>query len=192
LLFALGFAGALRRSELVGIDWQIRGSGTGIIVQDDRGLVITLLNTKTGKGEPEQIIIPCSDMPTACNALVDWISRAGVQPGAPLFRSVNKGGEIAADRLSDRSVARIIKKSPGLPIAAGRSEAEATELAELQWRLGRILHCFGDCWYPSGRRGAAAATVCRDVRGLVRAAGNGRTAALRASGLRPAPSLLYY
>jgi integrase len=132
LLFALGFAGALRRSELIGLDWQIRGSGTGFIVHDDRCLVITLLSSKTGKGEPEQIIVPCSDMPTACNALTEWIGRAGIQPGTPLFRSVNKGGEISVDRLSDRSVARIIKKEvQACALAAGRSDVEASELAEL-------------------------------------------------------------
>jgi integrase len=132
LLFALGFAGALRRSELIGLDWQIRESGTGFIVQDDRGLVITLLSSKTGKGEPEQIIIPCSDMPTACDALTNWIGRTSAQAGTPLFRSVNKGGEISPDRLSDRSVARIIKKEVrACAIAAGRSEVEAAELAEL-------------------------------------------------------------
>jgi integrase len=132
LLFALGFAAAMRRSELVGLDWQEQGQGTGFLVSDDRGLVITLLNTKTGKGEPEEIIIPCADMPTACDALAEWICRAGIQPGAPLLRSVNKGGEISADRLSDRSVARIIKKEVrACAIAAGRSDAEATDLAEL-------------------------------------------------------------
>ena len=100
-------------------------------MRDDRGLAITLLNTKTGKGEPEEIIIPCADMPTACDALADWISRASVQAGAPLFRSVNKGGEIGADRLSDRSVARIIKKEVrACAIAAGRSEADADQIAE--------------------------------------------------------------
>jgi integrase len=87
LLFALGFAGALRRSELVGLDWQIRESGTGFIVQDDRGLVITLLSSKTGKGEPQQIIIPCSDMPTACNALTDWIGRTSAQRGVVARRA---------------------------------------------------------------------------------------------------------
>jgi len=51
--------------------------------------------------------------------------------GAPLFRSVNKGGEIGADRLSDRSVARIIKKEVrACAIAAGRSEADADQIAE--------------------------------------------------------------
>jgi hypothetical protein len=122
----------MRRSELVGLDWQAQGEGTGFLVRDDRGLAITLLSSKTGKGEPEEVIIPCVDMPTACNALADWIDRAGIQPGAPLLRSVSKGGEISADRLSDRSVARIIKKEVrAWAIAAGRSEAEATELAEL-------------------------------------------------------------
>jgi hypothetical protein len=98
-----------------------------------RGLVITLLNTKTGKGEPEQIIVPCSDMPTACSALADWLGRAGVQPGTPLFRSVNKGGEISADRLSDRSVARIIKKEVrSCAIATGRSKRRQMNCRALQ------------------------------------------------------------
>jgi integrase len=57
-LLALGFAGALRRSELVGIDWQKHGDGDGFVVRDDRGIVITLLRSKAGKGEPVEIICP--------------------------------------------------------------------------------------------------------------------------------------
>jgi hypothetical protein len=45
------FRWALRRSELVGLDWKVAGSGVGFIVMDDRGLVITLLNeTFRGQG----------------------------------------------------------------------------------------------------------------------------------------------
>ena len=131
LLFALGFAGALRRTELVGLDWQEPGAGTGYIVRDDRGLVVTLLNTKGGKGEPEEVIIPCADMPTACDALTAWSALANLQPSEPVFRRVTKGGEIGRDRLTDRSVALIIKKEVrACALAAGRSETDADALAE--------------------------------------------------------------
>jgi integrase len=131
LLFALGFAGALRRTELVGLDWQERSAGTGYIVSDDRGLVITLLNTKGGKGEPEEVIIPCADMPTACDALAAWATLANLQLGEPVVRGVTKGGEIGRDRLTDRSVALIVKKEVrACALAGGRSEADADALAE--------------------------------------------------------------
>ena len=132
LLFALGFAGALRRSELVGLDWLERGEGDGFVIRDERGLVITLLRTKGGKGEPETVIVPCPDMPTACEALAAWASLANLQPGQPVFRNVTKGGEIGADRLTDRSVSLIIKKQArACAIAAGQSEVEADALADL-------------------------------------------------------------
>ena len=60
LLLALGFAAALRRSELVGLDWKRQGTGEGYLTQDHRGIVITLLSTKGGKGEPVEVIVPCA------------------------------------------------------------------------------------------------------------------------------------
>ena len=110
LLFALGFAGALRRSELVGLDWKTAGTGDGFVAMDERGLVITLLRSKSGRGEPVEIIVPCPDMPTACDALGRWAVIASLKPGDPVFREVIKGGEIGRNRLTDRSVARIIKR----------------------------------------------------------------------------------
>jgi hypothetical protein len=100
-------------------------------------------------------------MPTACSALADWISRAGIQPGTSLFRSVNTGGEISTKRLSDRSVARIIKKEvrKSAIAAAGRSEAEANELAELcSGHSLRAGYCAASAMlaFLSGRRVAAA------------------------------------
>jgi integrase len=131
LLFALGFAGALRRSELVGLDWKVAGDGDGYIVMDERGLVITLLRSKTGNGDATEIIIPCADMPTACAALERWVSTASLNPGRPLFREVTKGGKIGTHRLTDRSVARIIKRRVRQrAIELGRSEIEADEMAD--------------------------------------------------------------
>lgn len=131
LLFAMGFAGALRRSELVGLDWKTPGTGDGYVSLDERGLVITLLRTKTTGGEPVEIIVPCPDMPTACDALGRWAVIASLKPGQPVFREVIKGGEIGTQRLTDRSVARIIKRRiRQRALELGRPEAEANELAE--------------------------------------------------------------
>ena len=132
LLLALGFAAALRRSELVGLDWKRQGTGDGYLTQDHRGIVITLLSTKGGKGEPVEVIVPCADMPTACDALDEWAAIAKLEPGQPVFREVIKGGQIGAGRLSDRSVARIIKRRVReRALELGRSEADADELAAI-------------------------------------------------------------
>ena len=49
----------------------------------------------------------------------------------PVFREVIKGGEIGAQRLTDRSVARIIKRRVRQrALALGHQESEADELAE--------------------------------------------------------------
>jgi integrase len=131
-LLALGFAGALRRSELVGLDWKEQGSGDGVVSRDERGIVLTLLRTKGGKGEPETIIVPCQDMPTACEALERWAKTANLQSSEPVFRAIDKGQHIAAERLTGRSIARIIKaRVRARALANGVCETDADELAEL-------------------------------------------------------------
>jgi integrase len=131
LLLTLGYAGTLRRSELVGLDWQRPGDGTGYVVRDERGIVVTLLRSKAGNGDPVEVIVPCEDMPAACATLEAWVS-ANLRPGEPVFRPINKGGEIGARRLGGRGVALIIKaRMRERAIAAGQSEAEADALAEL-------------------------------------------------------------
>lgn len=108
-LLVLGWAAALRRSELVGLDWHELGSGSGFVQIRPRGLVVTLPTSKGAQDEAVEIVIPCPDMPTACEALARWALVAKLQPGEPVFRWINKGGSIAMGRLTDRSVARIVK-----------------------------------------------------------------------------------
>jgi hypothetical protein len=48
-------------------------------------------------------------MPTACAADKAWVARANLQPGEPVFRPIDKGQRIGAERLTDHSVSRIIK-----------------------------------------------------------------------------------
>jgi integrase len=134
LLFTLGFAGALRRSELSGLDWQRWGDGTGYASRDEhgRGIVLTLLHTKGDKSTPVDVKIPCSDMPGVCEALDAWVSRTKLQPGQPVFREILKSGEVTSGRLGGRSVSRIIKvRVRTRALEAGMSEVHADALAAI-------------------------------------------------------------
>lgn len=108
-LIALGWAGALRRSELVGLDWQQPGDGSGFVSIDERGITIVLLRSKTSQAEAVTIAIPAQDMPAACAALAEWSRIAALKPGEPVFRRVDHWEHVGAGRLTGRSIARIIK-----------------------------------------------------------------------------------
>jgi integrase len=131
-LLTLGWAAALRRSELVGLDWQKRGSGTGFLTRDDRGLVVTLMVSKASQDNAETVVVPCADMPAACQAVERWAELARLAPGEPVFRAIDQRQIIGEDRLTDRSVARIVKgRVYKLARLRGRSETEADELVAL-------------------------------------------------------------
>lgn len=103
-LLLLGFAGALRRSELVSID---------IEHLDDRsdGLVVTVVRSKTDQeGGGRKIGIPYGSNPSTCpvRAVRTWLERSGIEDG-PLFRPVCHG-RVLPSRLSGRSVALIVKR----------------------------------------------------------------------------------
>jgi site-specific recombinase XerC len=71
-ILALGWSAALRRSELVGLDWQKLGEGAGYLLVDERGIVITLARSKSAQSEAVIIVVPCTDMPAACEAVARW------------------------------------------------------------------------------------------------------------------------
>ena len=98
---------------------------------EERGLVVTLPTSKGSQTEAVTIVVPCEDMRTACDALERWVAVAGLQPGQPVFRPIDKGGTIAPDRLTDRSISRIVKaRIRKLAIGQGKTEAEAETIAE--------------------------------------------------------------
>ncbi|MCL6600848.1 site-specific integrase [Alicyclobacillus macrosporangiidus] len=104
-LLLVGFAGAFRRSELVSLN-----------VEDvefaREGLIITVRRSKTDQeGEGRKIGIPYGSHIETCpvRSLQAWLEAADIQAG-PLFRSVTKGREVGAARLSDKTVARVVKK----------------------------------------------------------------------------------
>jgi site-specific recombinase XerD len=104
-LILLGFAGAFRRSELAGLDAPDCSFGKD-------GLTVTLRRSKVDQtGEGRRIGIPYGSNPETCpvRTVQAWTEQAGVAVG-PLFRSINRHGQVQLRRLSGIDVARITKK----------------------------------------------------------------------------------
>jgi integrase len=104
-LILLGFAGAFRRSELVGLNIADCAFGKD-------GLTVTLRRSKTDQdGTGRKIGIPYGSNPETCpvRTIQAWLEVAGINSG-PLFRSINRHGRVQSGRLSDIDVARVVKK----------------------------------------------------------------------------------
>jgi site-specific recombinase XerD len=104
-LVLLGFAGAFRRSELVGLDVEDCSFGRD-------GLTVTLRRSKIDQAaEGRTIGIPYGSNPETCPVrnVQHWIEAADINASA-LFRSVNRYGEVQPHRLSGIDVARVTKK----------------------------------------------------------------------------------
>jgi site-specific recombinase XerC len=106
-LVALLFAGAMRRSELAGLDYAAAGDGDGFLELTDQAIEVTLLRSKSGT-EPATVRIPRPENPGLVAALERWVAVAGIQSGEPLFRSIKKGGHIRG-RLADGGVCLALK-----------------------------------------------------------------------------------
>lgn len=102
-LLSLGFAGALRRSELVGLDVED-------LQATQEGLVIRLRRSKTDQeGAGQDIAILNGRHLRAVDAVSAWIQTADIRSG-PLFLPVSRGGHVRRRaRLTDRSVATLVK-----------------------------------------------------------------------------------
>ena len=101
-LLLLGFAGAFRRSELVALD-------VADIEETEAGLRVTIQHSKTDQeGQGVTIAIARGDVACPVKALRGWLGAASIDAG-PLFRPINKAGRVAQARLTDRSVANIVK-----------------------------------------------------------------------------------
>ena len=109
-ILAIGFAGGLRRSEIVGLDCGPTQTedGTGWVEILAGGAVLTI-NGKTGWREVE--IGRGSRADTCPVALLETWMRLGRIGHGPLFRRIakkNSGG--AAERLTDKHVARLVQR----------------------------------------------------------------------------------
>lgn len=104
-LLLVGFAGAFRRSELVGLD-------AGDIEETREGLIITVRRSKTDQeGQGRKIGIPPGADRATCPvaALEHWRAAAHIDSG-PLFRTMNRHGRILDRRLSAEGVAIVVKR----------------------------------------------------------------------------------
>ncbi|TYB85217.1 tyrosine-type recombinase/integrase [Oceaniovalibus sp. ACAM 378] len=119
-ILLLGYAGGLRRSEIVSLDVHkddTPDSGGWIDILDE-GALLTL-NAKTGWREVE-IGRGSSDLTCPVHALEQWLHFARIDFGPVFTRTSRDGKEALETRLSDKHVARLIKQTV---LAAGiRSE----------------------------------------------------------------------
>ncbi|MGL5012450.1 MAG: integrase, partial [Paracoccaceae bacterium] len=108
-MLLIGFAGGLRRSEIVALDHRkddTPDSGGWVEILD--GGVLVTLRGKTGWREVE-IARGSSDQTCPVHALSQWLHYAKIDFG-PIFVSVSRNGlKATEERLSDKHVARLIK-----------------------------------------------------------------------------------
>jgi len=129
-ILLLGFAGGLRRSEIVGLDVvrDDHSDGHGWIeIFPDQGVLVTLRG-KTGWRQVE-VGRGASDQTCPVAALESWIRFGRIARGA-LFRRIFKDNKtVDVERLSDKHVARLVKQTA---VAAGvRSDLPEGERALL-------------------------------------------------------------
>ena len=163
-MLLLGFAGALRRSEIVGLDVgrdQTKDGRGWVEVFPGKGLLVTLRG-KTGWREVE---IGRGSAHATCPvaALETWLKFARIAHG-PLFRRVTgQGRKVGAHRLNDQEVARLVKKTA---LAAGvrgeLSEGErAQKFAGHSLRAGLASSAEVDERYVQKQLGHASAEMTR-------------------------------
>lgn len=128
-MLLLGFAGGLRRSEIVGLDAarDQTEDGRGWVEVLDKGVLVTLRG-KTGWREVE-IGRGSSDATCPVVALETWLKYARIAHGALFRRVTGQGKAVGAERLNDQEVARLVKRAA---LAAGvRGDLSEVERGKL-------------------------------------------------------------
>lgn len=109
-LLLLGYAAALRRSELVALT-------CADIADHENGLVVTLRTSKTDQeGQGARIPVEKGSDAFTCPvaALRAWLAVAcplGCEGSEPIFRRVDRWGKVGDHRLTGKSVASIVKRA---------------------------------------------------------------------------------
>lgn len=143
-LLLFGYASALRRSELVGIDLDH-------LTFDGDGVRVLLPRSKTDQVGAGQLVgVAATGQPTCpVAALRAWISAAGLGSGA-VFRSVSKSDLVLERRLSAHSVALVVKR------AAALAGFDPSSFSGHSLRAGLVTQAFAN--------GAAAEDIMRHTR----------------------------
>ena len=104
-ILLLGFAGALRRRELVSLDMED-------LALAPEGLVLSINKSKTDQTRMgRKVGIPYGKHAATCpvRAVLRWLEQSKLAEGA-LFRGVTKHGAVRMTRLTDQIVADIVKR----------------------------------------------------------------------------------
>lgn len=103
-LVLVGFAAGLRRSELV--DLKVND-----VSWRPKGILLQIGRSKTDQeGAGCEIPVPKGSKLQPVAALSAWLKASGITDG-PIFRKIDRHGRLGAQGLSDRSVARIVKRA---------------------------------------------------------------------------------
>ena len=135
-LFLVGFAGALRRSELVALDVEH-------VTWTNAGMKLLIERSKTdAEGEGAEIAIPRGQSPETCpvTALQQWLTAAEISAG-PLFRKVNRGGAVETARLVPDAVRQILLKRAA---KAGLKGTLAEPVSPHGLRAGFVTTAYGN------------------------------------------------
>lgn len=103
-ILLLGWAGAFRRSEVVGFH-------VDDVRPDAEGLVVDLRRSKTDQeGKGRLVPVPFGEHPETCpvRSVQAWLEASGLRSGA-LFRAIDRRGRLGKTALCDRTVALIVK-----------------------------------------------------------------------------------
>ena len=104
-ILLIGFSGGFRRNEIISLDYEDLN-----FVQE--GLKVTLQRSKTDQfGEGSIKGLPYFNSAQYCPviSIQNWLRVSGINSGA-LFRRFSKGSKVTENRLTDQSVALIIKE----------------------------------------------------------------------------------
>ena len=126
-LLLVGFVGAFRRSELVALDVES-------VANDPAGATISLDRSKVDQESTGFAkAMPFGATPESCpvRALRAWLEAARITSG-PLFRSVDRHGNVGAGRTDGLTVARVVKRAA---LAAG---LDADRFSGHSLRLGFV------------------------------------------------------
>jgi site-specific recombinase XerD len=101
-LLLLGFAAALRRSELVALT-------VADLVEVQGGLRVQIRRSKTDQeGQGHEVAVPAGGKLRVAEAVREWLDAAGISEG-PVFRSVRKGGGVGGGALTHQAVVLTVK-----------------------------------------------------------------------------------
>lgn len=124
-LLLVGFAGALRRSELVALEWKhLETTAEGL-----RVWVSQSKTDPTGKGRAVGIPYGAREESCPVRALLAWREKSRLTAG-PVFPLIGRTGKIQPSALSPRAVARLVK------LVAGRLGLNPEEFSAHSLRAG--------------------------------------------------------